>query len=79
MNNDSVNINDNNIINNDNVNINDNNMGQEENTSKAKLKYSLVNFSYSDDGEGEGEGENSVDENIEENGIIPNKSVSKDN
>ena len=52
INNDSVNINDNNIINNDNVNINDNNMGQEGNTSKTKLKYSLANFSYSNDGEG---------------------------
>ena len=43
-----------------NNNINNNN-NQFENTSKSKLKYSLVDFSYSEDGE------------EEENGVNPNK------
>ena len=72
--------NNNNIINNNNYKLNNDdvntNTSQLENTSKAKLKYSLVNFSYSDDGEGGNEVE---EEEIEENGIIPNKSSSKQN
>ena len=71
--NNNINLNSNNNykLNNDDVNIN---TSQLENASKAKLKYSLVNFSYSDDGEGGNEVE---EEEIEENGIIPNKSTSK--
>jgi len=55
------------IYNNINNNINEN-QNKLENTSKIKLKYSLVDFSYSDDGGDGGE---------EENGIITNKSSSK--
>ncbi len=56
----------NNINNNINNDINDNN-SQFENTSKIKLKYSLVNYSYSDEGENEGE--------MEENGIIEKQNI----
>ena len=69
-NNNNINNDINNNINNDNNNnINNdinNNINQLENTSKTKLKYSLVNFSYSDEGEEE-----------EENGIINNKLSTK--
>ena len=72
-------------INNNNANINtiessiplNNNSitnNQFENTSKTKLKYSLVNFSYSDDGEGEKE----IEDEIEENGLIPQTNDSKE-
>ena len=47
-------------------NVHDNSI----NISKAKLKYSLVNLSYSDNGD---------DEDDEENGIISQKSISKPN
>ena len=58
---DNVNYNDNidNINNNDKIN----NIDQFENISKTKLKYSLVNFSYSDEGE---EGEEGKEERKEE-------------
>ena len=55
----------NNKINN-NINENQNKL---DNASKTKLKYSLVDFSYSDDDDGDG--------GKEENGIITNKSSSK--
>ena len=60
----SDNIYNNNVNTSSNVKINNNitNNNQFENTSKSKLKYSLVDFSYSEDGEEE-----------EENGVIPNK------
>ena len=60
-------------LNSNNVNNSINN-NQFENTSKTKLKYSLVNFSYSDDGEGEKE----VEDDIEENGLISQKNEPKE-
>ena len=62
----------NNNLNNDNIINNDNNNDQLENTAKTKLKYSLINYSYSDEGEDEGEKEeNGINEkqitNINEN------------
>ena len=53
---------------NNNINTLNENQNKLDNTSKTKLKYSLVDFSYSDD---DGEGEE------KENGIIINKSSSK--
>ena len=64
------NISNNNIYESSN-NIINNNVNQSENTSKTKLKFSLVDFSYSDDGEEEVE--------AEENGIISQKNISKQN
>ena len=58
----------NNKINNNINNIINENQNKLDNTSKTKLKYSLVDYNYSDDDE---------DEVEEENGIITNKSSSK--
>ena len=58
----------NNKINNNINNIINENQNKLDNTSKTKLKYSLVDYNYSDDDE---------DEVEEENGIITNKSSHK--
>ena len=64
-NNDTLN---NNTSNNNNIdNDNNNNVNQLETTAKTKLKYSLVNFSYSDEEDGDGE------EDGEEEGKIEKK------
>ena len=57
---------------NNNINVNNNNVSQFENTSKSKLKYSLVDFNYSDD-------EGNASEENEENGIISKKNIPKQN
>ena len=66
----SDNIYNNNVNNSSNIKVNNNvnNNNQFENTSKSKLKYSLVDFSYSEDGEEE-----------EENGVNKLSSSKKQN
>ena len=66
----SDNIYNNNVNNSSNIKVNNNanNNNQFENTSKSKLKYSLVDFSYSEDGEEE-----------EENGVNKLSSYKKQN
>ena len=69
----------NNALNDNNININNNIISKNEsqlenNITKSKLKYSLVNFSYSDDGN-----ESEEKEEIGENGIISQTNILKEN